>query len=199
VAVIARETERMTRLINDILDLSRIEAGRLDLKPTFVDLPELIRKVEGRIEQQAAGRRLLLDIPVVMEPVLAEQAKLEQVMLNIIGNALKYSPEGGDIEISVRRLKEKAMVSVTDHGIGIPQEQLPFIFEKYHRGGKSEGGGIRGAGLGLFVTKSIVEAHGGRIWAESTEGKGTCMIFTIPLLGEAGQSPEARAIGEDSV
>jgi len=199
VAVIARETERMTRLINDILDLSRIEAGRLDLKPTFVDLPELIRKVEGRIEQQAAGRRLLLDIPVVMEPVLAEQAKLEQVMLNIIGNALKYSPEGGDIEISVRRLKEKAMVSVTDHGIGIPQEQLPFIFEKYHRGGKSEGGGIRGAGLGLFVTKSIIEAHGGRIWAESTEGKGTCMIFTIPLLGEAGQSPEARAIGEDSV
>ena len=199
VAVIARETERMTRLINDILDLSRIEAGRLDLKPTFVDLPELIHKVEGRIEQQAAGRRLLLDIPVVMEPVLAEQAKLEQVMLNIIGNALKYSPEGGDIEISVRRLKEKAMVSVTDHGIGIPQEQLPFIFEKYHRGGKSEGGGIRGAGLGLFVTKSIIEAHGGRIWAESTEGKGTCMIFTIPLLGEAGQSPEARAIGEDSV
>ncbi len=199
VAVIARETERMTRLINDILDLSRIEAGRLDLKPTFVDLPELIRKVEGRIEQQAAGRRLLLDIPVVMEPVLAEQAKLEQVMLNIIGNALKYSPEGGDIEISVRRLKEKAMVSVTDHGIGIPEEQLPFIFEKYHRGGKSEGGGIRGAGLGLFVTKSIVEAHGGRIWAESTEGKGTSMIFTIPLLGEAGQSPEARAIGEDSV
>ena len=198
VEVIARETERMTRLINDILDLSRIEAGRLDLKPTFVDLPELIRKVEGRIEQQAAGRRLLLDVPVVMEPVLAEQAKLEQVMLNIIGNALKYSPEGGDIEISVRRLKEKAMVSVTDHGIGIPEEQLPFIFEKYHRGGKSEGGGIRGAGLGLFVTKSIIEAHGGRIWAESTEGKGTSMIFTVPLLGEAGQSPEARAIGEDS-
>jgi|GEM_PF-1038904 signal transduction histidine kinase len=197
VSVIARETERMTRLINDILDLSRIEAGRLDLKPTFVDLPELIHKVESRIEQQAEGRRLVFEVPATMEPVLAEQAKLEQVMLNIIGNALKYSPEGGDIEISVRRLKEKAMVTVTDHGIGIPEEQLPFIFEKYHRGGKSEGGGIRGAGLGLFVTKSIIEAHGGRIWVESTEGKGTSMIFTIPLLPEAGQAPQAGAIGDD--
>lgn len=197
VSVIARETERMTRLINDILDLSRIEAGRLDLKPTFVDLPELLRKVESRIEQQAEGRRLIFEAPATMEPVLAEQAKLEQVMLNILGNALKYSPEGGDIEISVRRLKEKAMVSVKDHGIGIPEEQLPFIFEKYHRGGKSEGGGIRGAGLGLFVTKSIIEAHGGRIWAESTEGEGTSMIFTIPLLPEAGQ-PAPGEIGEDS-
>jgi len=87
----------------------------------LVDLPELVRKVESRIEQQAEGRRLIFEAPATMEPVLAEQAKLEQVMLNIIGNALKYSPEGGDIEISVRRLKEKAMVSVTDHGIGIPR------------------------------------------------------------------------------
>ena len=196
VTVIARETERMTRLINDILDLSRIEAGRLDLKPTFVDLPELIHKVEARIEPQAAGCRLVIDIPGPIDPVLAESAKLEQVMFNLIGNALKYSPEGGDIKIAVRRLKEKAMVSVTDHGIGIPPEQLPFIFEKYHRGGKSEGG-VRGAGLGLFVTKSIIEAHGGRIWAESTEGKGTSVIFTIPLMPEAGQPPPARAIGDD--
>jgi signal transduction histidine kinase len=185
----------MTRLINDILDLSRIEAGRLDLRPTFVDLPELIRRVVSRTESQAVGHRIVLDLPSEMGPVLAEQAKLEQVMLNLIGNAIKYSPEGGDIEIAVRRLKEKSMVSVSDHGIGISQEQLPYIFDKYHRASLGSGGGIRGAGLGLFVTKSIVEAHGGRIWAESTEGAGTTVIFTVPLATPGGQATEAGAIG----
>jgi two-component system phosphate regulon sensor histidine kinase PhoR len=195
ISVISRETERMTRLINDILDLSRIEAGRLDLRPTFVDLPELIRRVVSRTESQAVGHRIVLDLPSEMGPVLAEQAKLEQVMLNLIGNAIKYSPEGGDIEIAVRRLKEKSMVSVSDHGIGISQEQLPYIFDKYHRASLGSGGGIRGAGLGLFVTKSIVEAHGGRIWAESTEGAGTTVIFTVPLATPGGQATEAGAIG----
>jgi len=198
ISVISRETERMTRLINDILDLSRIEAGRLDLKPTFVDLPELIRRVVARIESQAAGHTLSLDLPDEMEPVLAEPGKIEQVMLNLLGNALKYSPEGSSVEISVRRLKEKSMVSVTDHGIGIPKEQLSHVFDKYHRGGMALEGGIRGAGLGLFVTKSIVEAHGGRIWAESREGEGTTMIFTVPLAVTGGQAPQRRAIGDES-
>ena len=195
--VISRETERMTRLINDILDLSRIEAGRLDLKPTFVDLPELMRRVVSRTESQTVDHRITLDLPDDMGPVLAEQAKLEQVMLNLIGNAIKYSPEGGDIEIAVRRLKEKSMVLVSDHGIGIPEEQLPFIFEKYHRAGMTSGGGIRGAGLGLFVTKSIIEAHGGRIWAESAEGAGTTVIFTVPLATPGGKVTAVREMGEE--
>jgi len=194
--VIARETERMTRLINDILDLSRIEAGRLDFKPTFVDLPALVRKVVSRIESQTEDHKVVLDLPVDMEPVLAEQQKLDQVMLNLIGNALKYSPGGGEVEIAVKRLKEKAMVSVTDHGMGIPPDQLPFVFDKYHRGGKAADGGIRGSGLGLFVTKSIVETHGGRIWAESTEGEGTTMIFTLPLA-IAGQGGDTLALGDE--
>jgi two-component system phosphate regulon sensor histidine kinase PhoR len=198
IAVISRETERMTRLINDILDLSRIEAGRLELRPTFVDLSELARKVVARMESQTAGHEIVLDLPEAIERVLAEPEKVEQVMLNLIGNALKYSPDGGAIEISVRRLKEKAVVSVTDHGMGIDGDQLPYIFDKYHRGGKASGEGIRGSGLGLFVTKSIVEAHGGRIWAESKEGKGTTVLFTMPLAAEAGQGGEVTATGDES-
>jgi two-component system, OmpR family, phosphate regulon sensor histidine kinase PhoR len=195
--VISRETERMTRLINDILDLSRIEAGRLDLKPTFVDLPPLINRVVGRIEPQALNHRIVLDMPEDMEPVLAEAAKIEQVLLNLLGNAIKYSPEGGEVSLSVKRLKEKSMVSVTDHGIGIPREQLPHIFDKYHRAAVGGEGGVRGAGLGLFVTKSIVEAHGGRIWAESREGEGTTVIFTIPLASTAGTTAEIRKTGDE--
>ncbi|MHB8893818.1 MAG: ATP-binding protein [Candidatus Geothermincolia bacterium] len=197
ISVISRETERMTRLINDILDLSRIEAGRLDLKPTFVDLLELVSAVVARIESQAAGHSVVLDLPDSMEPVRAEASKIEQVMLNLLGNALKYSPPGSEVAISVRRLKEKAMVSVTDHGIGIAREQLPHVFDKYHRAGSAGGGGIRGAGLGLFVTKSIVEAHGGRIWAESEEGAGTTVIFTIPLASTGGQPGDSRETEND--
>jgi signal transduction histidine kinase len=198
ISVIARETERMTHLINDILDLSRIEAGRLQLRPTFVDISELVRKVVVRMESQAAGYSIVLDLPATIERVFAEPEKMEQVMLNLIGNALKYSPDGGEIEISVRRLKEKAMVSVTDHGMGIDEEALPYIFDKYHRAGKAAGEGIRGAGLGLFVTKSIVEAHGGRIWVESKEGLGTTVMFTVPLATEGSRADQTKTIGEGS-
>jgi signal transduction histidine kinase len=195
--VIARETERMTRLINDILDLSRIEAGRLDLKPTLVDLPALISRVVARLEPQLVNHRIALDMPEDMEPVLAEAGKVEQVLLNLLGNAIKYSPKGGEVALSAKRLKEKAMVSVTDHGIGIPREQLPHIFDKYHRAASGREGGVRGAGLGLFVTKSIVEAHGGRIWAESSEGEGTTLIFTLPLASTAGTVTDIRKAGDE--
>lgn len=198
VSVIARESERMTRLINDILDLSRIEAGRLELKPTFVDLPELVRKVAIRMEPQASGHNIVVDLPKGMERVFAEPEKVEQVMFNLIGNALKYSPEGGNVEISVKPLKEKAIVSVTDNGMGIDSEQLPYIFDKYHRGGKAAGEGIRGAGLGLYVTKSIVEAHGGRIWAESRDGTGTTLMFTVPFASLKNKAEGARVIGDES-
>lgn len=197
VGVISREAERMIRLINDILDLSRIEAGRLDLKPTLVDLPSLIGGAVSRTGLQSSGHSVVTDLPEEMAPVRAEAAKVEQVMLNLLGNAFKYSPPGSTVEVSVRRLKEKAMVSVRDHGIGIPASQLPHVFDKYTRAGSARGGGIRGAGLGLYVTKSIVEAHGGRIWAESEEGLGTTVIFTLPFADGGAGPGGAGGGGED--
>lgn len=202
ISVIARETERMTRLINDMLDLSRIEAGRLDLKATFVNLPELVRKVAIRMEPHVAGHNIVLDLPPDVDRVFAEPEKMEQVMFNLIGNALKYSPEGSDVTISVKSLKEKAMVSVADNGMGIASDHLPYIFDKYHRAGQTNGD-IRGAGLGLYVTKSIVEAHGGRIWAESGGGTGTTVMFTVPFATvsdgkQVGGARGARAIGDES-
>lgn len=189
ISVISRETERMIRLINDILDLSKIEAGRLDLKPTLVDLPSLASKVISRVEAHADIHKIMLDVPVEIEPVIAEAAKVEQVILNLLSNAIKYSPGGGEIVLSVRRLKDKALVSVSDKGTGIPREQLPYIFEKYHRAGKERTRNISGAGLGLYVSRKIVEAHGGRIWAESKEGEGTTVTFTLPLSTSLSQTP----------
>ncbi len=189
--IIAGEADQMAKLINDILDLSRIEAGRLDLKPTSVDFPKLVSKVITRIEPQTAGRDIVLDLPEGMGPVLAEPAKLEQVLLNLVINAMKYSPEGSNVTISAKRLEKTLMVSVSDRGAGIPEEQLPFIFDKYDRAGLSSTSDISGAGLGLYVTKSIVEAHGGRIWAESKKGEGTTVIFTMPLAPSGGRLPNA--------
>lgn len=193
--VIARESERMIRLINDLLDMSRIEAGRLDLKPTLVDLPDLVRRVISRIEPQTDIHRVVLELPGEMEPAIAEPDKLEQVILNLMSNAMKYSPGGGEVNVSVRRLEGKAIVAVADGGMGIPAGQLPYIFDKYHRAGRGPELGVRGAGLGLYVTKTIVEAHGGRIWAESEEGRGTTVMFTVPLAGPEGGATGAIQTG----
>jgi signal transduction histidine kinase len=188
VKVIARETERMIRLINDLLDLSRIEAGRLEIRPTPLDLYELISRVVSRIEPQALGRRIAIDLPDGMEPVMAEAGKLEQVLLNIVSNAIKFSPEDSEIVISARPLKEKVMIEVRDQGSGIAPENLPYIFDRYTRVGQPGSGGARGSGLGLYVTRKLVEAHGGRIWAESELEKGTTMLFTVPFTAGAEES-----------
>ncbi|MBU1672195.1 MAG: GAF domain-containing protein [Actinobacteria bacterium] len=195
VKVIARETERMIRLINDLLDLSRIEAGRLEIRPTPLDLAELISRVASRIEPQALGRRISIDVPGEMEPVMAEAGKLEQVLLNIVSNAIKFSPEDGEIRISARPLREKVMIEVRDQGSGIAPENLPYIFDRYTRVGRPGPSGARGSGLGLYVTRKLVEAHGGRIWADSEQGKGTSMLFTVPFAAGAEESETSAGGG----
>lgn len=194
--IISRESERMARLINDLLDLSKMEAGHLELKPSFIDLPVIIRKAAESVELPSEEHRIVLNLPEGLEPAVGEAAKIEQVMLNIIGNAMKYSPEGGDVTITLRKLGDRALVTVADRGIGIPAEQLPYVFDKYHRVGRGTTIGVRGSGLGLYVTKTIVEAHGGRIWAESEEGKGTKVMFTMPLVGQESESDVFFKTGE---
>lgn len=181
VQVIARETERMIRLINDLLNLSRMEAGRLELKVTFVDLPDLVRRAVGRAGSYTEKHEVTLDLPEEIPPVLAEPEKLEQVVLNLIANAVKYSPPASEVRVSVRKLNDRAEVTVADSGIGIPEDQLPYVFDKYHQVDRTGSLAARGSGLGLYVSKTIVEAHGGRIWAESKEAAGTTVHFTVPL------------------
>lgn len=188
IAIIARETDRMIKLIDELLDLQRMESGRLEVDPRPVDLGALIRDIVERIQPQYPDNTIATDISPEMGPVMAEADKMEQVMLNVLSNAVKFSAPGSPLRVRARPLGHKAMVSVADHGVGIPADQLPHIFDKYHR--VPGGSGAGGSGLGLYVARTIVEAHGGRVWAESGEGEGTTVMFTVPLAEGSGAGRE---------
>jgi two-component system phosphate regulon sensor histidine kinase PhoR len=132
-----------------------------------------------KAQSDRAGLNLDIDIPPTLPKVMADEARVEQVLVNLIHNAIKFTPSGGRIGISARARDNDVLVSVADTGIGISPDDLPRIFERFYKADKSRSGG--GTGLGLAIAKHIVEAHGGRIWAESVEGKGSTFNFTLPL------------------
>jgi len=182
--VIEEETDRLTRLISDLLDMSRIESGRMELKKRDFDLVKLAEIVVGKMESQSARHELVLIPECESAKVHADPDKIEQVLVNLLDNAIKYSPQGGEVEVNIGRHRHMIRCSVTDHGVGIPAEHLPHIFEKFHRVDNRSTREVYGTGLGLYVSKSIVEAHGGNIWVESEPGKGSTFHFTLPLLQE---------------
>ncbi len=174
--------ERLTRLISDLLNVSRMEAGRFELRLQPLDLTELITRVVDRLQPQTGRCRLVAQLPAQPLIVHADADKVEQVLLNLLSNAIKFSPNGGMVTIKAQAVEAPPgiMVSVIDHGEGIPPEQLPRVFDKFFR---VEGGLVRktsGIGLGLYICKSIVEAHGGQIWAKSTLGEGSTFSFILP-------------------
>jgi PAS domain S-box-containing protein len=186
VDAIVTQTAQLERLINDMLDAARLEAGQAELRRSKVDLVSLGRTV---IEfSQALTQQHTLRIVTSDESIIGwwDQDRLAQVMQNLLSNAIKYSP-GGDIVMSIelRRtsLSDEAVVSVKDQGIGIPDEALPRVFERFYRHENAERG-QQGLGLGLYISRSLVEAHGGRIGVESTQGQGTTFHFSLPLTGE---------------
>jgi two-component system phosphate regulon sensor histidine kinase PhoR len=148
------------------------------------DLGEQIARVAGLFQTGASKHRLLVDSPADGLPIVADRDLIEQVLTNLIGNAVKYSVEGGEIRIGGRVVDGGVEVSVHDHGIGIPESQKHRVFEKYYRGDTAVTRRISGTGLGLYISKSIVEAHGGRIWVESEPGLGSTFAFSLPN-GEA--------------
>lgn len=186
------EVERLTRMVNDLLDLTRIDRGRLALDLAPVALPELVGTAIRGADLKAQGRGIGLSAQVApdLPTVAADRAKLDRVVGNLLTNALAYTPRGGSVSVAVRRVEDGRWVevAVADTGPGIPAEVLPRIFERFFRAnpvGRSTGAGT---GLGLFICKSFVEAHGGRIWAESRVGEGTTVRFTLPVApaGPAG-------------
>ena len=180
--IIDQECDRLVRLINDLLNVSRIEAGRaLDLNLKPVDLRNLISKVVTSQESYTTRHQLEIDAPLDLPTVIADEDKIDQVLTNLINNAIKYSPDGGAVLVAARNTGREVEVSVTDHGIGIPREHLDKIFARFHR---VEGGDARragGTGIGLYLVKHLVEAHHGRILVQSEVGKGSTFTFTIPL------------------
>ena len=175
------QANRLVDLVNRLLDVSRIQAGRLELRPEEFDLVALGGEVLERFALIAAdGARLKLE---AVEPGLAgcwDRSHIDQVLTNLVSNALKYSPQGGEVVVRVRREKGEVLVSVTDGGIGIPLEQQSRIFQPFQRGDNARKLKIEGAGLGLHIAREIVEQHGGRMWFESAVGKGSTFYFTLP-------------------
>jgi two-component system phosphate regulon sensor histidine kinase PhoR len=184
--IIDQECDRLVRLINDLLNVSRIEAGRaLDLNLKPVDLRGLIGKVVTSQESYTTRHQIEVQAPPDLPSVIADEDKIDQVLTNLINNAIKYSPDGGVVMVSARSTGAEVEVSVEDHGIGIPREHLDKIFARFHR---VEGGDTRragGTGIGLYLVKHLVEAHHGRIWVQSEVGKGSTFAFTIPLTRPA--------------
>ncbi len=181
--VTQNETERMIRLVNDLLQLSKLDSRDYKLNKELVDFMVFYNRIIDRFEltkeQNVIFERKL---PKHVAFVEIDEDKLTQVLDNIISNAMKYSPEGGKITFSIKEQEQQIIVSVADNGVGIPKENISKIFDRFYRVDKARTRRLGGTGLGLAIAKEMVEAHGGRIWASSKEGKGTKISFTLPYI-----------------
>lgn len=183
--IIEEEADRLEALINNLLDVSRIQAGGLKLDWADVNLNNLITRVAAAFRTQSAQHTIEVDIPQPLPTIWADEERLRQVLTNLLTNAIKYSPEGGTIRIGgwVDHTEEKPRVIlyVADQGIGIPQEEAARIFSRYYRVDSSLRRGTAGVGLGLFLSKAILDAHGGAIWVRSEPGRGATFFVALPL------------------
>lgn len=174
----------LVELVSDFLDLSKLESGRLDLSKRAVDLRELIHSAIETYQVVAKEKRLTLraEIDPALPGIEADPRRLEQVLSNLLTNAIKFTPEGGLVEIRAGSGAEGVLVQVRDSGVGIAADESKHIFEKYRQTTSGKTSAYKGTGLGLVICKMIVEAHGGKIWVESEEGRGSTFSFTLPRL-----------------
>ena len=185
-SIINSESDRLARLINDILDLTKIEAGKLSWHISQVSVSEVIRNSVNSIQSLANNKSLSMTtrIPDTLPHIYGDRDRLVQVITNVLSNAIKFTPQGGSVSITAlqeNNPRSQIMVRIIDTGVGIKQKDLDVIFEKFQRSGDVLTTRSEGTGLGLAITKQIVEYHGGRIWAESTPGGGSTFSFTLPL------------------
>jgi histidine kinase len=178
------EADRLNRLVDDLQELSRVEAHAYQLDFRSLDVSSLVQTVTKRLAPQAESKRISLDFELTpdLPHILADEDRAIQVLTNLTGNALQYTPEGGKVTINAKRINDEVQFSVRDTGVGIPPEHLSHIFDRFYRVDKSrsrQAGG--GSGIGLTIARALVEAHGGRIWVESTgDGRGSTFNFTLP-------------------
>jgi signal transduction histidine kinase len=170
-------------LINDILDLSKIEAGRMELESAEFDLPQAIDNALVLVRERAARHGLTLDTAVDtrLGTVRGDERKIKQVLLNLLSNAVKFTPEGGRIQVRAARVDGAAEISVADTGVGIAPEDQEAVFEEFRQVGTDYAKKREGTGLGLALARRFVELHGGRMWLKSQAGEGSTFTFTIPV------------------
>jgi PAS domain S-box-containing protein len=179
--VVNDQTLRLNRLVQGILNVARIESKKLDLHRQPLDLPSLMKRVVRTLEAGTTIHQFRLPTADNLPPVWGDEDRVEEVLMNLVDNAIKYSPQGGLIVLKAEEKGAEVVVSITDPGVGIPKKEQRKIFNKFHRVDRGDAKGTYGYGLGLYIAKKFVEAHGGRIWVESTVGQGSTFSFTLPL------------------
>ena len=182
---IVQEADHLNRLVQNVLDMTRLEAGALRLRRQWHVLEEVIGSALSRVDKALADRKVVTSLPAELSLVPLDELLIEQVLVNLLENAAKYTPEGSPVFIVGRLRSGEVEIEVADRGPGIPATERDRIFEKFYRA-SSEGGG---AGLGLTICRGIVVAHGGRIWVEDQEAGGASFRFTLPIVGEPPKLP----------
>lgn len=197
---IEAEADRLNLIVGHLLDLSRIEAGALRLEKDWYPLAALVDDVLGRLRPRTVQHWVRVDIPEDLPPVPLDYVAIDQVLTNLIENAVKYAPRGTEVRVTAARERDCVRIAMADGGPGVPPEALPYLFEPFYRvpagrGARVDAARVAGSGLGLAVAKGLVEAHGGRVWAESAPGEGTCITFTVPLgIADADRTVPAAEV-----
>jgi signal transduction histidine kinase len=193
IGVMLQQTERLSRLVDQLLDLSRLESGDLPLEIEPVQLAPLVERVVGEVEVARGDREIHVRnlVPDDLPPVEGDRERIHQVLFNLVDNALRFTSQGGEVTVRATREDGSCEVSVEDTGPGIPPEHLPLVFERFYRVDPSRSREDGGTGIGLAIARSVVEAHGGRIWAESRVGVGSRFRFVLPT----GRAPTGSSLG----
>ncbi|PYS53209.1 MAG: hypothetical protein DMF68_00165, partial [Acidobacteria bacterium] len=183
VSMMERNTQNLIELVNDLLDASKLESGTMRLDTTSFDLRGLLDELRETMEPLAKEKEIELieTIPSDLPQVEADRAKIRRVLQNLLSNALKFTPHGGRVEFSAERRNEGVRVSVSDTGVGISPEDIDRLFDKYEQARSRATRGEKGTGLGLYITKQLVELHGSEIKVESEVGRGSTFSFTLPV------------------
>ncbi len=193
------EVDSLTQMVQELLELSRIESGQVPLEFKSVSVARLLQDAAGRLNPQSerAGIALTLTLSNDLPHVLADAQRVQQVVMNLIHNAIKFTPAGGSIDLRAEIMEDLVIVIVKDTGAGIPATDLPRIFERFYKSDRARSGG--GTGLGLAIAKHVIQAHGGEIWAESAEGEGSTFYFTLPVAGTEATDHKPANAGADAL
>jgi signal transduction histidine kinase len=183
--IVAEETAKLSKMVANLLDASRIQAGGLDLRLEPLDLRRLVERVVQKMTPLTGQHRFVVGVSHDLPPVLADYERVEQVLTNLLENAIKYSPAGGTISITDDLTSDEVIIHVSDEGIGVPEAERDRIFSRFHRLNSRQVRQMKGVGLGLYIARAIVGAHGGRIWVEAAPGGGARFSFSLPRQHKA--------------
>ena len=183
--IVAEESAKLSKMVTNLLDASRIQAGGLELKPEPVDLRRLVERVVQKMQPLTGRHQFVVGVSADLPPVLADYERVEQVLTNLLENAVKYSPAGGTIAVTGDLTSDDVIIHISDEGIGVPEADRQRIFSRFHRLSSRQVRQMKGVGLGLYIARAIVGAHGGRIWVDAAPGGGATFSFSLPRQHKA--------------